>query len=252
MLISTWIPRMAAFYTRHGLGATMCRVALAVRRALFSNRMVLLYCDLSEEVSRPVGLLDAVTVERKTRHAELSQVDLQAITSFWNPKLALRKIDERFTRGALLWLIKSEDRLAGYGWTLAGRTIELHYFPLGQHDVHLFDFHVFPEFRGRGINPSLVGYILRQLAAEGGARAFIEAAEWNLAQLASLGKTPFHRFGRARKWTICGHTMVWWARNEVLPLESSASAEGLPTPAPSKRRSSALKSVTSSHRRAMP
>ncbi len=33
-------------------------------------------------------------------------------------------------KGALLWLIKSEDGLAGYGWTLQGRTIEPHYFPL--------------------------------------------------------------------------------------------------------------------------
>ena len=73
------------------------------------------------------------------------------MTSFWNPKLAHRNIKERFDKGASLWLIKFEDRLAGYGWTLQGRTIEPHYFPLGQDDVHLFDFHVFPKYRGRGL-----------------------------------------------------------------------------------------------------
>jgi hypothetical protein len=87
---------------------------------------------------------------------------------------------------------------------------------LGAHDVHLFDFHIFPRYRGRGMNPLLVGHILRSLTAEGLKRAFIEAAEWNQAQLSSLGKTPFRQFGRARKWTILRSTIVYWARNETV------------------------------------
>ncbi len=135
------------------------------------------------------------------------------MTSFWNPKWAFRNIKERFGQGASLWLIKSEDRLAGSGWTLRGRTIAPHYFPLGPEDVHFFDFHVFPQYRGRGMNPFLVNHMLRSLAADGGGRAFIEAAEWNGAQLASLKKTPFRHLGWARKFTIVRHTIVWWAEN---------------------------------------
>jgi len=89
------------------------------------------------------------------------------MTSFWNPKLAHQSMKERFGLGASLWLIKSRDKLAGYGWTLRGGTVEPHYFPLGQDDVHLFDFHVFPHYRGQGMNPFLVIHILRSLAAEG-------------------------------------------------------------------------------------
>jgi ribosomal protein S18 acetylase RimI-like enzyme len=97
---------------------------------------------------------------------------------------------------------------------LHGGTVEPHYFPLGWDDVHLFDFHVFPQYRGQGMNPFLVTHILRSLAAEGADRAFIEAAEWNEAQLSSLAKTPFRRLGCARKSTIFGCTIVWWAENE--------------------------------------
>ena len=79
--------------------------------------------------------------------------DLQEMTSFWNPKLAHGTSIERFETGASLWLIKSADKLAGYGWTLQGRTIEPYYFPLGKDDVHLFDFHVFPQYRGQGNKP---------------------------------------------------------------------------------------------------
>jgi ribosomal protein S18 acetylase RimI-like enzyme len=216
MAISTSISRFAAYFTRHGLWATIRRAGLTVRRALFSSRMVLFCCDLAGQTLPPADLPSFLKVERKRSAAELSPEDLEEMTSFWNPTLAHRNMKERFGKGASLWLIKSEGKLAGYGWTLRGRTIEPHYFPPGQDDVHLFDFHVFPRYRGRGMNPFLVTHILRSLATEGAVRALIEAAEWNQAQLSSLSKTPFRRLGWARKLTVFGRTVVCWARNETL------------------------------------
>jgi hypothetical protein len=66
------------------------------------------------------------------------------------------------------------------------------------------------------MNPSLVGYILRSLAAESHGRAFIEAAEWNQAQLASLRKTPFRLLGWAQKLTILRRTIVYWDQNQAV------------------------------------
>jgi ribosomal protein S18 acetylase RimI-like enzyme len=174
--------------------------------------MVLFYCDLPGQASLRTDSPSSLDVEQKRSEAELSPQDLQEMTSFWNPKLARRLMKERFGLGASLWMIKSEGHLAGYGWSLQGRTVEPHYFPLGQDDVHLFDFHVFPQFRGRGMNPFLVNHILQSLATEKAGRAFIEAAEWNQPQLSSLTKTPFHRLGMAGKWTILGRTMVRWGK----------------------------------------
>jgi ribosomal protein S18 acetylase RimI-like enzyme len=154
-------------------------------------------------------------VERKQNRAELNPQDLHEMTRFWNPKLAHRNISQRFDHGASLWLMKADERLAGYGWTLTGRTVEPHYFPLGQDDVHLFDFYVFPAYRGRGLNPLLVSEILHQLASECGGRALIEVAEWNHAQLSSLGKTPFRRLGRARKLTLHHRALVHWALDKT-------------------------------------
>ena len=212
MAIPASISRLGAYYTRHGLGATVRRAAQAARRVLFSGRMVLFHCDLSALSSPTADLPSSLRVEQHKNQTDLSPYDFQAITSFWNPKLARRKVKERFELGASLWLIKVGDELAGYGWTLQGRTVEPHYFPLGPDDAHLFDFHVFPQYRGRGINPLLVSYILGELAPECRGRAFIEAAEWNQAQLASLQRTAFHRLGLARKFTFFRHTMVFWER----------------------------------------
>jgi ribosomal protein S18 acetylase RimI-like enzyme len=213
MTISTAVSRFADYYRRKGFGATIQRAGVAVKRSLFASRSVLFYCDLAMQAGPPRDLPGFLKVERKTSSADLCNEDVQEMTSFWNPKLAHQNMKERFDLGASLWLIKSRDKLAGYGWTLQERTVEPHFFPLGQDDAHLFDFHVFPTFRGQGINPSLVTHILRTLAADGARRAFIEAAEWNQPQLSSLKKTPFRRLGVARKLTILGRTIVWYSNN---------------------------------------
>jgi hypothetical protein len=198
------------------LAATIQRAGLAGKRALFADRMAVFYCDLDERRLPQLNVPNTLRVKRLQALAELSPENLQAMTSFWNPKLANRNIRERFEKGASLWIVECEEQLAGYGWTIQGRTIEPYYFPLAQCDVHLFDFHVFPTYRGRRLNPYLIGYILDGLAANSTGRAFIEAAEWNNAQLSSLQKTPFRYLGSVRSWTILGHTFVFWTRSDAL------------------------------------
>jgi ribosomal protein S18 acetylase RimI-like enzyme len=236
MSVSSSISRVTDYFKRNGLRATLRRLGLAVKRALFSSRMVLFYCDLPTLGWQQVEMPSSLKVERHTNQTDLSPRDLQEITSFWNPDLARRNLKERFELGASLWLTKCEDNLAGYGWTLKGRTVEPHYFRLGPDDIHLFDFHVFAQYRGRGVNPSLVRYILRSLAAESHGRVFIEAAEWNRAQLASLRRTPFHRLGSARKFTLFRHAMVFWGANETERTTQDTSGN-LPRPVTNQRPS---------------
>jgi Acetyltransferase (GNAT) family len=210
MRVSNSVSRLTDYYGRHGLRTTIRRAGLAGRQALFANRMVVFYCNLDEQRLRPISVSSTLAVKRVNTLAELSAEHLREMTSFWNPKLANRNIRERFEKGASLWLVEFEDRLAGYGWTLQGRTIEPYYFPLAQNDMHLFDFHVFSHCRGRGMNPYLIDRILDVFATNFGGRAFIEAAEWNDAQLSSLRKTPFRCLGVVRSIKIFDHTLVSW------------------------------------------
>jgi len=189
-------------------------MGVALKRALFSNRSLLFYCDLATQTSPPRELPAFLKVERKKSLAELNPEDLEAMTSAWNPQLVQRNMKERFGLGASLWLIKSHNKLAGYGWTLQGRTIEPHYFPLGPNDVQFLDFHVFPKYRGRAIDWFLMTQVLHQLAIDGLARAFGEAGEWNQASVASFKMSPFRELGLARKLTIPGRIIVCWASSE--------------------------------------
>jgi ribosomal protein S18 acetylase RimI-like enzyme len=236
MVFSTSISRFADFHRRNGLRATIRRIGLAAKRSLFSSRMALFYCDLSVLTSSMTDLPSSLKVERKRNAAEISQQDLQQITSLWNPKLAQRNMQERFGLGASLWLIRFEDQLAGYGWTLQGRTVEPHYFPLGERDVQFLDFHVFSKFRGRAIDWVLMTHILHRLAAEGAARAFGEAAEWNQASLSSFAMNSFRRLGSARKFTIFGRTIVYYSADEPVPQAQRASVK-LPGPVTNQRPS---------------
>jgi hypothetical protein len=202
--------RLTDYYSRHGVAATIRRAGLAVKRGLFSSRMVVFYCDLTSLPTAPVNIPNSLRMDRLRSYNELSQQDLQEMTSFWNPQKAHQNIRERFDKGSLLWLIKSGDKLAGYGWTLQGRTIAPYYFLLGEDDVQLFDFYVFPKFRGRAMHWLLTAYILQTLAAEGRARAFADTGEWNQAQLSSFKMTPFRRLGMARTIEILGYKLVNW------------------------------------------
>ncbi len=236
MSISSSISRFTDYFTRHGFAATVRRLGLSARRTLFSSRMVLFYCDLATQSSPTADMPSNLKVERIKNQTELNAQDLKEITSFWNPKLARRNIEERFELGASVWLIKVEDNLAGYGWTLQGRTVEPHYFPLGKDDVQFLDFHVFPKYRGRALDWFLMTHILHRLAAEGRARAFGEAAEWNKASLSSFAMTPFRRLGWGRKFTVLGHTIVYWSADEPV-RQTQAGSHKLPGRVSNRRTS---------------
>jgi ribosomal protein S18 acetylase RimI-like enzyme len=240
MAIAALTSRFATYYSRHGLRGTAQRAGTALKRALFFNRQVVFYCDLASQASPQEPLPSLLKVEKKSGFDELSSQELHELIEFWNPKLARYRIQERFANGASLWFVKSREKLAGYGWTLRGGSIESHYFPFGQDDVHFFDFHVFPQYRGRGMNRLLVGHILRSLAADGQGRAFIEAAEWNQPQLSSLGRTPFRQVGCARKWTIFRRTVVWWTGNLAVKQLAANGRESL---SPQRREADTVRKI---------
>jgi GNAT superfamily N-acetyltransferase len=211
--VSNSISRLADYYHRHGLAATIKRFKVAWERSLFAGRMVVLYCDLDERKLRPVKILGSMRVERIGSLADLGTERHREMTSFWSPKEADRNIRERFQRGASAWAVECDGRLAGYGWTIVGEPIAPYYFPLGPNDVQLFDFYVFPKYRGRALHWLLTGHILHTLAVEGKARAFADTHEWNQAQLASFKMTPFRPLGLVRTYAVFGAVFTRWSAN---------------------------------------
>ena len=204
--------RFLAYYRRFGLIASLRRGVCWLRESVVNREAVLFYCDLRVGLGTLGELPGAYSVERKECRSEISEEDMDKMLNYWNRDLRERQIQDRFRRGATVWLVKKNGQLAGHGWTLTGATMEPHFFPLAENDVHLFDFVVFPEFRGQGANVALVNKILAVVASEGRSRAFIESALRNTAQLRSLNKTPFHKLGTARKVSCFRWVLVVWGR----------------------------------------
>lgn len=206
------IARTWHYTKRNGIAAAAQRISVAARRFFRGSAFVLFYHDLALTPGDASFAAQDGIIERRTAFEQLGSEDLSHLLDAWNPRLRQEQFKQRFGIGASLWLFKLEGRIAAYGWSVMGRTVEPHFFPLGSQDVHLFDFFVFPEFRGRRLNPALVNHILSRLAQETHGRAFIEAAEWNQPQLASLARMPFRRLGCARKFQLFGRTFVVWRR----------------------------------------
>lgn len=228
-MLRDYLARCVYYGRHHGLRATLARLGLALHRAWSGDRMILYGCDLATDEAVRLEDSHHVRVERKRAEAELDPPDLNRIVQVTTPAFTRRQVAERFERGASVWLARVDEKLAGYGWTLRGNTMEPHFFPLEDNDVHLFDFYVFPEFRGRRVNPILVSHILAALRREACGRAYIEAAEWNIAQLRSLSKLPVRKLGAARKVCFLRRTIVIWS-------SQTASAQGMGFELESKRR----------------
>ena len=221
MSIFTSLSRLVEYQRRHGFRTTLRRAVIAARRSVFEGGMVVFYCDLDANKFRPVKIPVGFSIHRLESLRDLRSTDFQQVTEFWNPKLASANIRERFENGAVLWLVRSGESVASYGWTLRGRSIEPYYFPLGADDIQLFDFYVASKFRGRAFHWLLTSYLLNALAAEGGARAFADTGEWNEAQLASFQMTKFRLLGRVRIFRIFGRLLTHWKTNE--PVEELRS-----------------------------
>lgn len=218
MSFSTSVSRMTEYYRRHGFAATLQRAGISVKRAFLSGRMVVFYCDLASRKIQPMHAPAGCYVQRVRSLAELGSDRFQAMTGFWNPKLAQKNIRERFERGASLWLVQSDNQLAGFGWTLEGQAIEPYYFPLGAKDVQLFDFYIFPGSRGGTLYWLLVNHILRTLAAEGWSRAFADTHEWNRAQLAAFQMTPFRALGSVKTNKLFGRELASWSASPAAQI----------------------------------
>jgi ribosomal protein S18 acetylase RimI-like enzyme len=220
------LQRIALFYRRQGLLATIKRFFTALHRSFFLGRMIIYSCPMPFEGIGLSAKANKVDFERAT-NAHLSKDDYATVLDIGSIEERSRDIANRFELGSELWLAKVNGRVAGFGWTLVGKTVSPHYFTLGANEVHFFDFHVFPEYRGRGINIALIEKILTTLSAQPLSRAHIECAAWNHAQIRSLSKTPFHRQAEVIRITFLGRTIIIWLTGSSIDGKVSFHKEPL-------------------------
>ena len=183
-------PLMARFQRamrRYGVRGLPRRAWERVRRRLAGDDCLVYRREASRQHNPVAGLcvhryddwkmIEPATIEAITRSAGVS---------------ATHKLQRHSDDGNVMWVASLDGRVAGYLLTVRGSQLDRWHVEIADHDLVVYSVVVFPEFRGRGIAPALVGEVIAgELAA--GQYAFIDTKVWNTAAIRFILKAGFQR-----------------------------------------------------------
>jgi len=199
--------KMQKYYVKGGWHGIISFILESMRQRI-QNRVVLFCTELAGSNVPQANLPVDIRVERIESIAAIDSVDTKLLFERLGEKVVQRQFVKRFSKGAKLWLIKSQSDILGFSWTIRGVTKDFYYLPLSEWDVFHFDLLMFPEFRGGGIIAAATNAMLQRLAEEGVMRVYGAIKLWNEASLRFVTKTPMRAFGVARKINIFGYEIL--------------------------------------------
>jgi len=100
----------------------------------------------------------------------------------------------------VMWLALVDGKLAGYLWSRKGKFVPNWFVHLGEDDLQFFAATTFEEFRGRGIAPTLMRYIMQQ-EMNGHGTAYVDCAQWNNAAARFFEKAGFSRVATMKRYS---------------------------------------------------
>lgn len=175
------------------LAARAAGRAAAVLRALWhrlaQHRNYVFVHDRSlPAVGRPAGF----SVEAIRGPAELSPACRRELLSLFGPQSLETDLWE-VRHGAVLWLARIDGRLCGASLSRRGRWFRTWFVPLNPEDLVIFRNRTAPEFRGRGLCPALMNWIIDHEQAGTDARGYVDCRIYNRASIRSIEKAGFRR-----------------------------------------------------------
>jgi len=210
--------RLGNYYQKGGLIKTLRRVVEYPYRATFKNQRILIYAELNNVDDSVLILPAGIAIERKNMYDEAVRPDMKRMVDYWNIEGINEKVRARFAKGAILWVVKWQGEIAGFVWSISGRMLSPWYLPVTPHDGYILDAVTFKEYRGRGLYPLLMNYVLGKLKSEGISRMVGELYTTNIASIRGLEKTYYRQFGIARKFRVLGRNITIWSQgHDITP-----------------------------------
>jgi len=195
--------RLISYYSQHGFFKTAKRIIRTLDRLFRHNESMLFFADIADLKNNTIELPIQLSIEKITKKEELTLKDLGRILSHSHSGIIDHQMNERFMKGAVLWILKTNGNIAGFEWSIRGRnTIEPYFFPLTPNDAIIFDAHTWEGYRGKGYNAILVHHIMVNLSNEEVTRIYANIKNWNRSSLEVIKKTHLRPFGIARKFQI--------------------------------------------------
>lgn len=216
------INRIKRYYLKHGMANTIVKAFQNIKRAIF-EKTVLVYVDLpyldidKENIQLPEG----ISMDKILHMEEIQPEDMKVLIKCRGTAKIKREL-QRLKEGAVLWLIKFGDELAGFIWTIKGKYIAPYYIPFMKNDAAVFDAEIFPEFRGGKFEPLCENNLLLKLKEEGIIRVYVSMKNWNYPVLRSRKVTPYLLFGITKKIHVFNRDITIWydlSKHDIAPHE---------------------------------
>lgn len=174
------------------------------------RRSLLNGCPLSKHViyrreydpSDTAQLASEMTVER---HRAADEVPADVASLYGT---------ENFCVGAELWVGRVGGALAGVGWSRSGQRRDDYFVTIGPTDGVIFGCHVRHEFRGRGIYPTMLKYMVDVLRQDGIRAVYIDCKSWNRPSLVGIRKAQFEPVGSCWCLVLLGRVWRFWSDGE--------------------------------------
>lgn len=179
---------------------------------IFRNQRILIYAELSMVGDSVLNLPGGILIISKNTYDQAVQPDMKRISDYWNKEGMTERAKERFAKGAILWVLLLHGEIAAFVWSMTGKAFSPWYLPVTPHDGYILDAVTFEEYRGRGLYPLLMNYVLGKLKSEGISRMVGELYTTNTSSIRGLEKTHYRQFGIATKFRIFGRNITIWSQ----------------------------------------
>jgi RimJ/RimL family protein N-acetyltransferase len=102
------------------------------------------------------------------------------------------------TKGGHLWVGYLGGQLANLACTRAGDRVGLFFLPMTAECVFISHCVTLPPYRGRGLFPAILRWIVHTLGIKGFKRFYIACNDWNLPSVHAICRAGFHLIGRGK------------------------------------------------------
>lgn len=180
---------------------------------LLPQKQIIWCTDLTQMDTEGFSMPDNLKIQRFYSIDQIDKEDLKTLVEC-NTELmgsaASSLIQERFDKGAVLWLYKENGILAGYRWTIVNDHVTPTYVPQTKTDVHTIGEEIFPAFRGRNLFLLVRTSNRIIMKNEGFKRLYSETYLWNKRAVKAIIKARGRQFGIATMFSLFGKKVVIW------------------------------------------
>lgn len=205
------IVKLIYFFKTNGPWNTITYSVQKVKRKIIPSKVVLFYIDLIDRDNKRCELPDDYNIEKINSFNEIRQDDLNVLNRYLGKKKISNQINKRFEiPQTCLNLLKVDNKLVGFIWTIRGGYVVPFYFPVLENDAVIFDVVIFPKYRGQRLSSIFTEYITCLLRNDGLIRIFISVATWNNSSLRWVKKMDYRRLGTTRKFRMFHIYLTRW------------------------------------------